>query len=562
MITDQDYAQICSFFLSAMTALAADQVLSAITPQLSAKVNSCEEIFTVLNRQDQTNSNNAKLNIQYLTGGAGQIDNNGNISGNTVPLSGEALQKRFSKTGNFLSFYFDPLPASLDYVNTVSDQLKGIITYDINAHNNSVSAHAPAFNSFLINTIPTVISTHDTDKDAHENRFKEYNTITEVNSKITAAEGRAVSLSLNYLNTHNNSSDLSTHERRFKVHNEDVKAHSNLNSLTNYYLKSEIDSKISTINLSITNGDTSNRAYSNNLINTHISDKNAHKTLFDTKAALINPIFSQNITVNGQATVRTINSTKIQYGNNSIILNDKFLTISSDNSIILKKGNYQATLLDTSGNSRFPNELTVQKLNSTNANVTNINETDNTAIPNIGWCKTEFSNIMPYGSMPDYANLRIMQQGDVSYIWKINVPGYITVTFGHCPDIDYVIWAAAKQEYLMNLKQNTDKIFKLSEGYGNADRDQSSIFVPILPGTNTYVRLSIDYSNTNVSHMRWLFIPCMATRTYESKRNIFIQQLTQNLGNGHIDKHTTGFNDITNIFNTKADANIWIQNLS
>ena len=200
-------------------------------------------------------------------------------------------------------------------------------------------------------------------------------------------------------------------------------------------------------------------------------------------------------------------------------------------------------------------------MSTSNGTVDSVNDSNGKAIPNIDWCKTAFSNIMPYGAMPDYANLKVLQQGNVSCIWKVNVPGYITVTFGHCSDVDYVLWAASKPEYLRELKQNASNIFKLSEGYGNGDRDQSSICVPILPGTQTYIRPTIDYSKGQVAYMSWLFVPCIATREFESKRNMFIQQITENLGTGHTDKHTTGYTKASEIFNTSSNANIWMDNL-
>lgn len=169
---------------------------------------------------------------------------------------------------------------------------------------------------------------------------------------------------------------------------------------------------------------------------------------------------------------------------------------------------------------------------------------------------------MPYGSMPDYANLEILQKGDVSYVWKVNVPGYIMMSFGNNSDVDFALYVASKIEYLQNLERNTSEIFKISEGFGHGDGDQSSICIPIFPGTQTYIRPAIDNSKGNVENAAWLFVPCLATREFEGKRSIFIQQITQNLGNSHLSKNTSGYYKAAEMFNTKSDQNIWINNLN
>ena len=61
--------------------------------------------------------------------------------------------------------------------------------------------------------------------------------------------------------------------------------------------------------------------------------------------------------------------------------------------------------------------------------------------------------------------------------------------------------------------------------------------------------------------MSWLFVPCMATREFESKRSMFIQKITDNLGTDHTDKNTTGYTKAAEIFNTVSNSNIWIENL-
>ena len=275
--------------------------------------------------------------------------------------------------------------------------------------------------------------------------------------------------------------------------------------------------------------------------------------------------FTTNILVNKSQLEDALDRTAIlsRVDRNNFVkfdVKEKLLTLTSNKAIIGKSNAYNITILDSNGNSNFRN-IKTSVLSTSNGTVDSVNDSNGKAIPNIDWCKTAFSNIMPYGAMPDYANLKVLQQGYVSCIWKVNVHGYITVNFGHCSDVDYVLWAASKPEYLRELKQNASNIFKLSEGYGNGDRDQSSICVPILPGTQTYIRPTIDYSKGQVAYMSWLFVPCIATREFESKRNMFIQQITENLGTGHTDKHTTGYTKAADIFNTSSNANIWMDNL-
>ena len=371
----------------------------------------------------------------------------------------------------------------------------------------------------------------------------------------------AVSQANSMLTLHDKSTDLSTHQARFDLHNTDGDAHTNLSSLTNYYTKKEIDTKENSIKNYINNENNTLKAYTNNTINIHNTNENAHTVLFNKKANLENPVFSKNITIKENVYVSgNVITPNIKFENNSITLSNSTLSLTSNKAIIGKSNAYNITILDSNGNSNFRN-IKTSAFSTSNGTVDTVNDSNGKAIPNIDWCKTAFSNIMPYGAMPDYANLKVLQQGDVSYIWKVNVPGYITVTFGHCSDVDYVLWAASKPEYLRDLKQNASNIFKLSEGYGNGDRDQSSICVPILPGTQTYIRPTIDYSKGQVAYMSWLFVPCIATREFESKRNMFIQKITENLGTGHTDKHTTGYTKAADIFNTSSNANIWMDNL-
>ena len=569
MITNDDYEILSAWFVSAMVPLVANQILSAFQPQISGKVNRCEEIYSVLDKDFGANDNKnvAKMKLSYQSGTSGQIDSNGYISGETSVVSGVDLQKRFEKTGDYLVFSFDPLPASLDYVESNATQLKNVMNSSLDEHNKVPmynAVHVPAFNSFLTCAVlPEIYAKHDKNAEAHTNlsSLTNYYNKSLVDLKDQNILANAISQADSMLTLHDKSTDLSTHQARFDLHNTDGDAHTNLSSLTNYYTKKEIDTKESSIKNYVNNENNTLKAYTNNTINTHNTNENAHTVLFNKKANLENPVFSKNITIKENAYVSgNVITPNIKFENNSITLSNSTLTLTSNKAIIGKSNAYNVTILDSNGNSNFRN-IKTSVFSTLNGTVDTVNDSNGKAIPNIDWCKTAFSNIMPYGAMPDYANLKVLQQGDVSYIWKVNVPGYITVTFGHCSDVDYVLWAASKPEYLRDLKQNASNIFKLSEGYGNGDRDQSSICVPILPGTQTYIRPTIDYSKGQVAYMSWLFVPCIATREFESKRNMFIQKITENLGTGHTDKHTTGYTKAADIFNTSSNANIWMDNL-
>ena len=569
MITNDDYEILSAWFVSAMVPLVANQILSAFQPQISGKVNRCEEIYSVLDKDFGANDNKnvAKMKLSYQSGTSGQIDSNGYISGETSVVSGVDLQKRFEKTGDYLVFSFDPLPASLDYVESNATQLKNVMNSSLDEHNKVPmynAVHVPAFNSFLTCAVlPEIYAKHDKNAEAHTNlsSLTNYYNKNLVDLKDQNMLATAVSQANSMLTLHNESTDLSTHQARFELHNTDSDAHTNLSSLTNYYTKKEIDTKESSLKNYVNNENNTLKTYTNNTINIHNTNENAHTVLFNKKANLENPVFSKNITIKENAYVSgNVITPNIKFENNSITLSNSTLTLTSNKAIIGKSNAYNVTILDSNGNSNFRN-IKTSVFSALNGTVDTVNDSNGKAIPNIDWCKTAFSNIMPYGAMPDYANLKVLQQGDVSYIWKVNVPGYITVTFGHCSDVDYVLWAASKPEYLRNLKQNASNIFKLSEGYGNGDRDQSSICVPILPGTQTYIRPTIDYSKGQVAYMSWLFVPCIATREFESKRNMFIQKITENLGTGHTDKHTTGYTKAADIFNTSSNANIWMDNL-
>lgn len=563
-LTDQDYIQIQEWFLSKIIPSAANEAINALKPLINEKVNRCQEIYAFMNKDiaESTDERAAKLLITYLTGTSGQIDKDGYITGAVSNMSN--ISERFNRTGNFLSFSFDPMPASIDYVEETKGTLRNVFSSELSQHNlisNYLNVHTGAFNSFLTCAVIPEVEKHNIQTNAHNNIFENYYTSDIVDQKITNAKANADATAASNLTSHNINADTSIHQNRFNTHDTDTNAHEV--RFSKYYLASEIDSKINTINTTITNTDTRTRTYIDSSISNHNNNVNAHFTLFAAKAPISNPTFNGNVNVpNGTLTAKSISTSTISNSNSNIQLDSANITITSQSNIFIKRGTTQAILLDTSNNTRFPGTVNATNFSSVNANVSNVNESNNNAVPNIAWCKSAFAEIMPFGSMPDYANAQILQVGKVAYIWKVNVPGYITVTFGHCPDIDYVLWASYDPTYLSNLKTYSTYIYKLAEGYGNGDRDQSSIFVPIYPGTKTYILPYIDYSSTNVSNMRWLFIPCMATRQYENKRNIFIQKMSDNIGSGHIGKNTGGYQYLDQIFNTKADSNIWITNLN
>ena len=163
--------------------------------------------------------------------------------------------------------------------------------------------------------------------------------------------------------------------------------------------------------------------------------------------------------------------------------------------------------------------------------------------------------------MPDYANMIHLCSGDNSYIFKVNVPGYIFVHFGHCSDVDYVLWCSYDPKYLIDIRKYPTEVFKLGEGYGNADKDQSSIFIPIVPGTSTYIRPAKDWSSGNIANMNWFFIPTFAMRQFQNKKSKFIEKKSDKINFVHVDKNTTGFNKISQIFDTLSNPNIWTNNL-
>lgn len=173
----------------------------------------------------------------------------------------------------------------------------------------------------------------------------------------------------------------------------------------------------------------------------------------------------------------------------------------------------------------------------------------------------EFPYMFGMQSMPDYANAITLSTGDTSYVFKVNVPGYIMPHFGHCSDIDYVLWCSYDAFYLHDIKKYHTQCFKLGQGYGNGDRDESSIFIPIFPGKHTYVRPTRDYSSGNVGNMKWLFIPCMLLRRWPNKKSDYIVKVSDNIKYTHVDKNTTGLDKIALAFDTLNNPNCWLENI-
>ena len=329
MITNDDYEILSAWFVSAMVPLVANQILSAFQPQISGKVNRCEEIYSVLDKDLGTNDNKnvAKMRLSYQSGTSGQIDSNGYVSGETSIVSGADLQKRFEKTGDYLVFSFDPLPASLDYVESNTTQLKNVMNSSLDEHNKVPmynAVHVPAFNSFLTCAVlPEIYTKHDKDADAHTNlsSLTNYYNKSLVDLKDQNMLATAVSQADSMLTLHDESTDLNTHQARFNLHNTDGDAHTNLSSLTNYYTKKEIDTKENSIKNYVNNENNTLKAYTNNTINGHNTNENAHNVLFNKKANLENPIFSENITVKGNACVSgNVITPNIKFENNSVTL--------------------------------------------------------------------------------------------------------------------------------------------------------------------------------------------------------------------------------------------------
>ena len=61
---------------------------------------------------------------------------NGLLNKEVSVISGSNLQSRFEKTGNYLTFSFNPLPASVKYVESISSQLMNFVNSKLNEHNN------------------------------------------------------------------------------------------------------------------------------------------------------------------------------------------------------------------------------------------------------------------------------------------------------------------------------------------------------------------------------------------------------------------------------------------
>lgn len=568
MITESDYQQLHDWFLSAMLPIVTNQVSKEFNESLNNKLNRCEEIYSTIDKDFATvnNENVAKLSLTYQSGTSGSIDSNGLLNKEVSVISGSNLQSRFEKTGNYLTFSFNPLPASVKYVESISSQLMNFVNSKLNEHNNIpyyTTVHAPAFTSFSGMIFKEIYDRHDTDVYAHKNliSLENYYNKDTANAQLEQLARKAQLYANNSVKTHNNSAETSIHAVRFNTHNTDKDAHKNLESLTNYYNKNEIDAKETTLKSYINNEDYLNKNYVKNTIEEHNTNDKAHEILFNKKADILNPIFTNNVTVkNDLAVNNAAHISNIVFNDDSITLNGS-VTVSSSNAVFVKAGIHDITIIDSSGNSNFKNLKSIS-FSALNGVIENVNENNGKTIPNVDWCNKRIGEIMPYGSMPDYANLEILQKGDVSYVWKVNVPGYIMISFGNNSDTDFALFVASNPDYLQNLKRNTSNVFKMAEGFGYGDGDQSSICIPIFPGTQTYIRPAIDNSKGNVKNAAWLFVPCLATREFEGKRSIFIQQITQNLGNSHLNKNTSGYYKAAEMFNTKSDQNIWINNLN
>ena len=134
-LTDQDYIQIQEWFLSKIIPSAANEAINALKPLINEKVNRCQEIYAFMNKDiaESTDERAAKLLITYLTGTSGQIDKDGYITGAVSNMSN--ISERFNRTGNFLSFSFDPMPASIDYVEETKGTLRNVFSTELSQHN-------------------------------------------------------------------------------------------------------------------------------------------------------------------------------------------------------------------------------------------------------------------------------------------------------------------------------------------------------------------------------------------------------------------------------------------
>jgi len=129
------------------------------------------------------------------------------------------------------------------------------------------------------------------------------------------------------------------------------------------------------------------------------------------------------------------------------------------------------------------------------------------------------------------------------------------------------IYASYKVEYLSDAKHNiTNSVIKLAECFGHGeDRTQSELFIPILPGTSTYLLLSNDNSKTNIEYTRWLFIPAVYVRntTTNHDKYVTIKKSFTRVGHKAINTQnnlTTAF--YQQVFNTQDNPEIWKTNFT
>lgn len=119
-------------------------------------------------------------------------------------------------------------------------------------------------------------------------------------------------------------------------------------------------------------------------------------------------------------------------------------------------------------------------------------------------------------SMPYMSPIFLQEHSDTNIaatnnIMKINVPGYLMVhdkTFAK--DYDWAILASNNPTSLTDktsVQSNTNYVVFLHTHFGEGKNYGGSAFVPINPGTNTYIRLLLQ-SETN-SHSEFFFFPCI-----------------------------------------------------
>lgn len=121
-------------------------------------------------------------------------------------------------------------------------------------------------------------------------------------------------------------------------------------------------------------------------------------------------------------------------------------------------------------------------------------------------------------AMPDTANLVVLESIKVvpknTFVWKINAPGYLWYYIGHTyADRDGFIGMASNTYTLMetaNFKDTSEQMGGvLLCSWINGEVSSTYPYIPIYPGTSTYIRLALQETQT---YGRLYFVPCVGLK--------------------------------------------------